>query len=253
MWIMLQKLFGAILWGFFSFFWAFSTLKSVNHWLYLFWRRLLQSHTGYFAACYADKETSPMFQLAQGWIDEEKDRQTDGQTDWLRKRGRETERSMRGAALKDPHLFSISRNEAWNQIRAIPLEEKIGTQHRLPPLPHPQHHPILRLTKIIFSFTGKEHVWSPLLLETRVASEVPLPLRFSPLSPSVPFRCPTLSRMAQGEGRGKRPRAPGLRCGIRCQSGLDSSIWRVILCSEIGFPQWSRSPPWSIRQVTRLH
>lgn len=111
-----------------------------------------------------------------------------------------------------------------------------------------------RSLEIIFSLTGKEHVWSPLLLETRLASEVPPCRPFSPLSLSVRHRRPTLCGMAQGtQKEGNKPTLEGSDVGYSAKAGLGSSIQRVVLCSKIGFPLRSRSPRWSIRQVTRLH
>lgn len=63
-------------------------------------------------------------------------------------------RSMRGSASKAAHLFSISRNDPRNQIRAIALEAKLAHNTAFPSYITP----ILPFPGIIFSFTGKEHV-----------------------------------------------------------------------------------------------
>lgn len=111
----------------------------------------------------------------------------------------------------------------WNQIRRIALKDSIGTQLSL----HLLHHPVLPFSRIIFSFTGKEHVWSPLLLETRLASEVPPSRPFSPPSLSVCL-APLPHGLRHGTGKAKR-RLKGSDAGHGAKVGLGSSIWRGLI------------------------
>lgn len=133
------------------------------------------------------------------------------------------EREMTVGVAKAAHLFSLYCKDPWNQIRRIALKDNIGMQLTL----HLLHHPVLPFCRIIFSFTGKEHVWSPLLLETRLASEVPPSRPFSPPSLSV-WLC-RAHVLRHGTGKAKRT---GKGLCSRAQMWDTVPKWASVLPSE---------------------
>lgn len=150
---------------------------------------------------------------------------------------------------RDPRGVAHQKLHICFQFPATIPETKSERSHRRPKLAHNAafsllHHPVLPFSRIIFSFTGKEHVWSPPLLETRPASEVPPARQFSPLSLSVRLHRSTLCGVAQEERKdGKGPTVEGLRCGIRCQSGASVLPSEGSYYVQIGFPQRGRFSP----------